>query len=88
MNFLSLGHYFAFKKNFCIKFNRFLSYLDCGHYLTETQGVLRKRHQDSEQHPHERRVDFSKTQGLFSKLLRPKGYHEVTAARSILGDPD
>jgi hypothetical protein len=39
---------FCIKKNFCIKFNRFLSYLDCGHYLIETQGVLRKRHQDSE----------------------------------------
>jgi hypothetical protein len=48
MNFLSLGHYFALKRISVFNLIDFLSYLDCSHYLTETQGVLRKRHQDSE----------------------------------------
>jgi hypothetical protein len=38
MNFLSLGHYFALKRIFVFNLIDFLSYLDCGHYLTETQG--------------------------------------------------
>jgi hypothetical protein len=46
--FPKFGTLFCIKNNFCIKFNRFLSYLDCGHYLTKTQGDMRKRHQDSE----------------------------------------
>jgi hypothetical protein len=41
MNFLSLGYYFALKRiselNLIV-----LSYLDCGHYLTETQGFCAK----------------------------------------------
>jgi hypothetical protein len=65
MNFLSLGHYFCIKKNFCIKFNRFLSFLDCGHYLSETQGALRKRHQDSELPQCGLRVILKKTEGFF-----------------------
>jgi hypothetical protein len=46
--FPKFGILFCIKKNFWIKSNSFLSYLDCGHYLTETQWVLRKRHQDWE----------------------------------------
>jgi hypothetical protein len=46
MNFLSLGYYFALKRISELNLIVFLSYLDCGNYLTETQGVLCKRHQD------------------------------------------
>jgi hypothetical protein len=59
--FLKFGTLFCIKKNFCIKFNKFLSYLDCGHYLIEIQGVLRKRHQDSELPQFGLRVVFCKS---------------------------
>jgi hypothetical protein len=40
--FPKFGILFCIKKNFWIKSNSFLSYLDCGHYLTETQGFCAK----------------------------------------------
>jgi hypothetical protein len=39
----------------------------------KAQGPLRKCSQDSEQHPHGRRVYFLQVQGLFSKTPQPKG---------------
>jgi hypothetical protein len=75
--FPKFGTLFCIKNNFCIKFNRFLSYLDCGHYLIETQGFYAKDTK-TQNHPGEDR-------GFI--LNKSRGFYIRWAAKRVSNDP-